>query len=282
MLKKHFGDLETRHKPYNKFLNWDNTPIKCNSLGYRSEEYNPKAKLKLFVCGCSYTMGSGLLFKNTWPQQFKKLFTKNKKVKLSDFNLLNFSLEGASNNYITRTILSQCSQIKPNLVIIYFTHCERSERIKNSSILNVAPFVLNHNNPNFNPRDKHVIKTSSFYDFYTDEIGFMNLIKNIFLLQNHFKRYKIKYIFSCVDIDMFSNVKFTSNLACKQYLDLIDMNHICGFKLQQIDNGLDRKTKINEKGEVVVGGHPGPKSNKLFARKLFKFYRERIANKSNL
>ena len=48
-----------------------------------------------------------------------------------------------------------------------------------------------------------------------------------------------------------------------------------------INNPMFGISRFNIENGNFKGLHPGPKSNKLFAEKLFKFYEEKIANKSN-
>src|ERR1044072_3782329 len=85
----------------------DGCLYRFNSLGYRSAEFDPTARLKIFVSGCSYTFGLG--------------------VRLDRANLQNFSQIGASNGYIARTIIRQCDRVRPDLAVIAFTHRERTE-----------------------------------------------------------------------------------------------------------------------------------------------------------
>ena len=76
-------------------------------------EYSKKT---IYVCGCSYTVGAGLHFEDTWSQQFKKYLAEHMKYELKEINLLNFAVGGHSNDYISRILLTQCSIIKPDLV----------------------------------------------------------------------------------------------------------------------------------------------------------------------
>ena len=45
---------------------------------------NPKAKKRIYVCGCSHTFGVGLNLEETWPYQFKKLFVQKGKATPED------------------------------------------------------------------------------------------------------------------------------------------------------------------------------------------------------
>ena len=98
-----------------------------NSLGFRGEEFDPAARLKIFVSGCSYTFGLGVQHDQIWPALLKKRLADRLDMPLDHVNLQNFSQVGASNGYIARTIIRQCDRVRPDLAVIAFTHCERTE-----------------------------------------------------------------------------------------------------------------------------------------------------------
>src|SRR5882762_5127353 len=98
-----------------------------NSLGFRGEEFDPAARLKIFVSGCSYTFGLGVQHEESWPTLLKKRLADRRGVPSDQANLQNFSQVGASNEYIARTIIRQCDRVRPDLAIIAFTHRERTE-----------------------------------------------------------------------------------------------------------------------------------------------------------
>lgn len=100
-----------------------------NSSGFRGEELNPNAAIKIVVCGCSYTFGTGVNVEQGWPFLFKKHWAEHQRIPIESINLLNFSQGGASNDYVVRTLIEQIShtQIRPDMVIAGFTHLERFE-----------------------------------------------------------------------------------------------------------------------------------------------------------
>jgi len=249
----------------NKIIKENGKIYKFNSLKFRGEEYNPNAKKKIFIGGCSNTFGKGLNLRETWPYQFKKQFKISDKV-----NILNFAIEGRSNDYITRILMTQSSIVKPDLIIAYFTGASRTEYISENAVKAIGIWHIKKEN-------KTQSEASSFYSYYTDELGFINMLKNILLLQYFCKQNNFDYIFTCYDIKKFSDKKYTSNPICNQFLELIDKKYLCDFRHEYIDYAADQ---ITDKNGIINGGHPGPKSNKLFAEKLFKFYEERIAKKS--
>jgi len=265
-------------KPNTTQIGWWNEDkvkkiYKFNSLGYRGEEYNPNAKMKIFVCGCSYTFGASLNLEESWPYQFKKLYALREKISVHDINLLNFAVGGTSNDYMVRQLLTQCSNIKPDLIIALFTFKTRTEYIEKEKHRSIGLWVANQGYE----------KARDYYSYYTNELGFINLVKNILLLQFFCKQNKIKYIFSCIETNVLD--EFKDNPVINPFVNLIDKDFFCDFSLGMHKEHIIQKGNASEenKQELAIdfaadNNHPGPKSNKLFAERLFKFYQERIAN----
>ena len=256
-----------KYKPFSEISGDGKIKYCFNSLGYRSEEYNPQSRIKIFACGCSCTFGHGLTLEETWPYRFKQLFLQKYGLEDKDVNLMNFGMWGHSNDYISRTLLKQMNLVKPDLILVYFTVSSRKEYVSGNKHINL-------NMGGIRQRDLEEMK--NYLAYYSDELGFINALKNMLLLQYYCKLHNIDYIFSWLDRSSFGSQKFTSNPICSQFIELIDKKYLCDFTLKILDRAADKRTV-----DGIERGHPGPKSNKLFAEKLFKFYEERILNKSN-
>jgi hypothetical protein len=224
-----------------------------NSLGYRGEEYNPDAKFHIFTCGCSYTYGMGIKWEQSFSYVFKEELTKKLNYNIEDVNLLNFSQQAASNDYITRTVLTQCQRVKPNLLIIQFTTKDRSEYISHEKVGNIGPWIEND-------------EALSYYSFYTEELGLINTLKNMLLVQNFCKLHNIKYIFSLFHYNELFNPIFSSNPLIKTYLEQLDSKYITAFSLADFRCDVGR-----------MGHHPGPLSNLRFGKKLISFYHDNFS-----
>jgi len=266
MLKK-CDSLPKYHKPYNEFRDFlqDNSGkilYKFNSLGYRGEEFNPKAKKKIFISGCSYTFGYGLNLEDTWGYQFKKLLSINEKLDINEINLLNFAISGHSNDYIVRSLIIQSSCEKPDLIIAYFTHPFRMEYHDKSGHHN-----LKARSSNVWLDDTNEELSKDFLVFYNDELGLVQTLKNMLLLQYFCKSNEIDYIIGLQDIELFNEFSgpWWHGGVAQQFKELIDIEHFYNFNLEKIDIAADN-------------AHPGPKSNKIFAEKLFEFYKNRFTN----
>ena len=64
----------------------------------------------MFVVGCSHAFGVGVAEELTWPNVFCRGFAEHYGLSAAGRNPHNFSQGAASNNYITRVILTQCAQ----------------------------------------------------------------------------------------------------------------------------------------------------------------------------
>jgi hypothetical protein len=116
-LKKNGG-----HSIYDE---WSIT-YRLNSLGYRCPEFAEQASIRMISVGCSHTYGVGL------PQEalYHELFAARLRSELQT-SVVNWNLgSGAvSNNYIARTLHLAMPELKPDLVLVFFTYLSRREYI---------------------------------------------------------------------------------------------------------------------------------------------------------
>ena len=147
-----------------------------NSFGYRGEEFDPAARLKIFVSGCSYTFGLGVEHDQTWPALLKKQLSAKLDVPFDRTNLQNFSQIGASNGYIARTIIRQCDRARPDLAVIAFTHRERTEYLAPGVTRNLGLWDLDH------PED-WAAPAIRYFSLYNTSSASLDLLKNMLLVQ---------------------------------------------------------------------------------------------------
>jgi hypothetical protein len=89
-----------------------------NSLGFRGDIPNKKG-FKIMSIGDSCTEGIGVNDNETWPHFFSKLIENSID--------LNFGTAGASNDCISRTLITYYDLIKPDLVLIMYSEPIRKE-----------------------------------------------------------------------------------------------------------------------------------------------------------
>ncbi len=227
-----------------------------NSLGYRCEEFNPLAKYKLFVCGCSYTFGTGVDYEATWPFRLKIKLAELLNTSIEEINLQNFSQVGASNNYISRTLLTQCRMAKPDFVVISLTHANRVEYIAPNIIENIGPWSISEEHV-----QKFGVDTPGFYYYgiYDDYVGNKSTILDLLLLQYSLQRQNIPYVVTWVEMGVLNEPKITDYPSLNDLADLVDRSRLC------LTSIIDPSIWID-----TADGHPGPLSNLRFADKVME------------
>ena len=228
-----------------------------NSLGYRSAEFDRQAEMVVFVVGCSHAFGVGVAEELAWPSVFCRGFAEHYGISAAGLNLQNFSQGAASNDYITRVILTQCARVEPALVLGAFTHNDRGEYLADRTVCNIGPWRVK------DPEDRIGTPTlelaEAFYDYYSDELGAINAIKNILLAQEFLKSRRIPYLFSWIDGGMLSRPERISAPLIGRLLELVDRAHLCPASIEDDDLFVDL---------AADHAHPGPRSHARFARRL--------------
>jgi len=90
---------------------------KFNSMGYRDIEQYSGAEI--LAIGDSFTLGLGVNYEDTWPAQLSKIL---------NYPVLNFSLNGASNDWIARRAVELLKFFNPKALIVHYTFSHRRER----------------------------------------------------------------------------------------------------------------------------------------------------------
>jgi hypothetical protein len=243
-----------------------------NSLGFRGEEYDPAARATIFVCGCSITFGTGLDVTETWAHRLKLAYAERHGLAPSEVNVLNFAQGGASNDYIARTLLSQCAQVRPTLVVAQFTVMNRAEGYESG-----APFSIGMGLwPGLSlwwrflgvpwAKKRAVLGrmrlACGYFRSYTPELGFANALRNILLLQSYCRAQAIPCAMSWSDHWRIEDERFGGNEAFAPLIGLLDRTCLCDFSIRDPDIRTDT---------AADGGHPGPRSNAAFAERLLAF-----------
>ncbi len=249
-----------------------------NQLGFRGEDFNPKAKFHIFICGPSEGVGVGLLEHETWCFEVKRYVASVKQIPPNEVNLVNFSQAGASTDYVIRTLIAQASRIRPNLIIACPGAKNRTEYTdylvdpKNKQAkrltININPH-LNHlitenrhlptgkklANLSIEQWDRLSTIVMGYYRNYTLEKGTLNQLRNYLLLQSFCRMHKIPFLIWSLAryaADTGFPQGLTSNL--RQFSQSIDLRHTL-------------KIKLTEASDFAADGiHPGRKSNRSIGR----------------
>lgn len=228
-----------------------------NSLGYRSAEFDGQAEVVVFVVGCSHAFGVGVAEELTWPNVFCRGFAEHYGVSTECLHLQNFSQGAASNDYIARVILTQCANVEPALVLGAFTHNNRVEYLDDRAVSNIGPWRVK------DPEDQIGTPTlevaDAFYDYYSDELGSINAIKNLLLAQEFLKSRKIPYLFSWIGGGMLGGAESISDRVIGRLLELVDRAYLCPASIEDDDVFVDL---------AADHAHPGPQSHERFAGRM--------------
>jgi hypothetical protein len=232
-----------------------------NSLGYRGEEFDPDAAVKLFVCGCSYTFGAGLDLEETWSYHFRQKVADHHGLPASSVNLMNFGEGGASNDYIARTLTEQCLRVRPDLVVVGFTFMNRFELFDGAHAVNFGSWAISEQ------RHGEMARLGEFLFLGTDEIQEkVRMIKNVLLLQYFFRSLNIPFVYFFFEALRRPELpEALSTPATKQLYEEIDLELLVPIGP---DNMLDRSADR---------GHPGPRSQELLAETAWQTFRARYA-----
>lgn len=243
-----------------------------NSLGFRGEEFDAAATKRIFFSGCSYTLGVGLNLEETAAYKFKARYCDGYGLDPLGVNLMNFAMPGASNDYIVRTLLSQCSRVKPDIVVAIFTHLDRvehmDEEVLGERVWTAAPWwireVTHELKAPDGDADKHVeaIREASigYFYYYTQANAAAQFLRNALLLQLYCETNHIPYVFHWVEFEKFSYLEH--HFALADVFQLLNRAHFPDYSEPEkyyCDRAAD-------------GAHPGPESNSNIAGALFDTY----------
>ena len=157
-----------------------------NELGFRGCGVNEKG-FKIMCIGDSMTEGVGVNDNETWPYQFNQLIPNSMH--------LNFGLSGSSNDYISRVLFSYYDVIKPDLVLIMYSHPLRNEVY--TKLGGIHPFNPNNDNKGYmmddaEGRELEISKTL----LQNDNEDFINWYKNHLLITNFLETKKCNWIWN--------------------------------------------------------------------------------------
>jgi hypothetical protein len=252
---EHFG-----RTAYNT-LERDKSTYDFNSLGFRGEEFDAEAQVKLFVCGCSFTFGTGLELEESWPFLLKQRLAAHRDLAASSVNLLNFSEAGASNDYVARTLIEQSTRVKPDLIVAGFTKTVRFELLDEKMTFRFNPPVL-QKYESAGGKFAEMAKRMEFVFLGTDEIQEnVRTIKNILLLQYFSQSRSIPFIFL-----PFWGKDLASSLSTpitRPLYEEIDHDLVVPITPRAIT--VDR---------AADGVHPGPRSQELIAAAAWRVFEE--------
>lgn len=193
-----------------------------------------KKGYRVMSIGCSNTEGVGVNDNETWPFLFTSMIPNGVNM--------NFGHGGRSNDYISRCLLTYYDLIQPDLVLIMYTESHRREYYTKDG--GIEPF---HSDAwGYFEKEKEGIDVhSSLVTISNRENDFQNWYKNHLLISQYLELKNCNWLW---------NGWFATN-------HYTDDKRFDGEYYPFVDNGVD-------------GKHPGPKTNKEYAEKLYNYTKE--------
>lgn len=130
------------------FKNFEKVNYTFNEIGFRTHSIRDFQRDAILAIGDSFTLGLGVNAHDRWTDQLEILL---------DHQVLNFSLNGASNDWIARKANELLQYFQPRCIIVHWSFSHRREK----------PFT-----------DWHDDERTECEPFYSDEENFSNWLKN--------------------------------------------------------------------------------------------------------
>jgi len=101
------------------YQNYGNVSYQFNEIGYRDRSITKYCGNEILAIGDSFTVGLGVNCDECWTSQLEKML---------NYPVLNFSLNGASNDWIARKTETLLNFFQPRCIIIHYSFIHRRER----------------------------------------------------------------------------------------------------------------------------------------------------------
>lgn len=143
-----------------------------------------------------------------------------------------------------------------------FTFQTRKEYVTDERIEAVGPWT---------DQDHPHEPSLDYFAWFTNEMGFINSVRNILLVQTFCQIKQIPYIFSWFDHRYLDDPKYMNNPTCRAYADQLDRKRMTDFNVKYDQTDVARDNY-----------HPGPRSNEEFSVRLFELYKQLSENQEDL
>ena len=232
-----------------------------NRAGYRGEDFDPSAKLKICLIGESHAFGIGVDYSVTYGNKFKQHVAKALGEDEADINLINLAVGGSSADYCVRTLYRQISLIDVDLVICHIPSRDRIEYLGGKH-----PVSYQVAGANADKLEEMSTPLLGYLDFYSPKVGLVNQIKNALMVQDFLKRQKAGYILLTGDM-----VRENTRLKlARPFAGQLDFRHVLrhSFFRQRADFATDNR-------------HAGARSHAAVAIALVNHYSRVLADQGD-
>ena len=218
---------------------------KFNSCGYRSEEYRSDARFRICIIGESNAVGTGLHFEDTFGFKLKTMMARILCLDPDEVNLINLAIGGSSADYCARTVFRQLPQLTADLVVCVIPRKDRIEYQDGKFFKSLVVQSIDVNN-----LDKVRAELLAYCDYYDDDVGRLNRLKNMLLICSFLKSHSFEFVVAVEDMPHLSD----GFRGINPFLAELDEDRVLQhqFFRQKADRSAD-------------GNHAGPRSHAAFA-----------------
>lgn len=155
----------------NVFMNYPYDISYCyNSRGFRDDEWPEDLNSAVWCFGDSFTVGLGVPVDHTWPRVLETAIGRR---------CINVSMDGASNNWIARTVNTVLTDTRADVAVIQWSFIERREGPQPQGFDNKSWYVMYQS-----IRDPSWPDCNNINDFPRLPVNIQQEILNVFLPQH--------------------------------------------------------------------------------------------------
>jgi hypothetical protein len=246
-----------------------------NSLGFRGQEFDPDAKLKIFVFGESQAFGTGLPLADTWPSQVAHRIADKVGIESSQVCVMNFAEPGISNAAIARSVITQCEGVRPDFVLVQFAYVDRCEVLVDGLPSRVGTWLLDEGAQqqlgDLPPGDfrehvkRRLARSKAYFDFADAETWVLDSVKDILLVQ---------YYLASKSIDGFAVCDGSRHIFEKRWIE----HPVNGPLISQINrtflSGLSLDSLAKPEDLAADGSHLGAAAHTRLANAAFALFQD--------
>jgi len=248
-----------------------------NSLGYRGAEFDPDAAKHLFVFGESHAFGDGLNEEETWAEKLTHSWCAANAVARSSVCLSNFAEGACSNAYIARAVITQCEQVRPDLVVIEFAEAARAEAFMAGRTARTGDWLAQSANqlealPNEEVRQlaRELIRRAAAYErFATPVHHAVDTMLNMILVRSYCAARGLTVVASADCLEELRSVAAELPLAGMLWQTIDDGHFLAPTCMRDFVDVADR---------AADGSHPGASAHSRFADAMLGFLQSPAAN----
>jgi len=245
-----------------------------NALGFRGAEFAPDAARHVFVFGESHAFGGGLNEEEAWPEILTRGWCDSMGVERTDVCLSNFAEGGSSNGYIARAVITQCEQVRPDLVAVELASMTRGEVVMAGRTARTGDWLTETTrasieslpNEHFRKLGRELIRRSSAYERFATPLQFaVDTMLNMMLVRSYCAAAGIRAIAS---VDCLSDLR-----------EIAAEHRPAGELLTVLDDGqflmpTSMRHLMKDDDRAADGGHPGVVTHRRHADALLEFLQQ--------